>query len=179
MLGLSVAVRSLCFTVPASFFEGPHTQDPECGGNVSPFPRPCTALRSGDEAHVRALGAAVGGRVGGADGCPSDCGRIVGEEPLREWCPDLSYHRSRVESPLQLPWSCPNVPTQKFRLDFLWFRRVCLWWVASYHASGGAGIHLRVGLDTAPMVREWILDEEEGGSREGYKYHVPFPSPDA
>ena len=179
LLGLSVAVRSLCFTVPACFFDGPHTQGPGCEGNVSPFPRPCTALRTGDEAHVRALGAAVGGWLGGAAGCPSHCGRIVGEKPLHEWCPDLSWHRSRVEPPLHLPWGYPNVPTPKVRSDFLWFRRVCLSLVASYHASGGAGDHIRVGLDRTAVVKDWILDEEEWGGGYGYKYHVPFPSPDA
>ena len=104
-------------------------------------------------------------------------GEVFGK-PVREWCPDLSYHRDMVENDLVLPWSFPNVPTRKFRWDFLWFRRVCLWWVASYHANGGAGVHVRVGLDPVPVVREWILDEMDGGcGKRGYMHHVPFPSP--
>ena len=75
LLGVDVAVRSLCFSVLALFFMEPHAQDPPhaevaspwASSLVSPFPRPCTALRSGDEALVQALGAVVGGGPGGAD----------------------------------------------------------------------------------------------------------------
>ena len=202
LLGVDVAVRSLCFSVPALFFVEPHTPDPPyaevaspwASSHVSPFPRPCTALRSGDEALVRALGAVVEGGAGGADSCPGECGRLWaggcreldGEglrefrgKPMHEWLADLSYHRDMVENRLVLPWRFPHVPARKFRRDFLWFRRVCLWWVASYHANGGTGMHNRVGLDPVRGVRDWILEEMDGMRTHagGYMYHVPFPSP--
>ena len=177
LLVLNVAIRSLCFSVPAGFFPEPHAQNPAVGVDDSPYPRPCTDLRRGDEAHVRALGVAVFGEVGVADGCPCDCGAIIGVRPWHEWYADSSYHR--VESPLQLPWVWPYLPSPKARWDYLWFRRVCLWWVASYNTSGGLGDYFRVGLDRDPVVREWILHEETYPSKDGYTYFVPFPSPDA
>ena len=207
LLGVDVAVRSLCFSVPALFFVEPHAQSPPnpemaspwASSKVAPFPRPCTALRSGDEALVKALKAVVVGGAGGADSCPGECGRLCagkleqrdGEilgnfpmgkyqgKPVNEWHADLSYHRDMVENPLVPAWVFPNVPVRKFRWDFLWFRRVCLWWVASYHGYGGAGMHNRVGLDPVRGVRDWILEEMDGmQTHEGeYMYHVPFPSP--
>ena len=92
-------------------------------------------------------------------------------KPVNEWHADLSYHRDMVENPLVPAWVFPNVPVRKFRWDFLWFRRVCLWWVASYHGSGGAGVHDREGLD--PVLRDWILEEMDGMQDHGGGLHVP------